>query len=78
MSLFFSDIWVTASPDFGAWIMTIAYRYSLEEVVGKSNWLDDRWAEKERLLSYFSRHQVGALNNINTVNTVGPELLLDW
>lgn len=33
-------------------------RYSLEEVVGNTHWLDDRWAEKERLLSYFSRHQV--------------------
>lgn len=33
-------------------------RYSLEEVLGNTHWLDDRWAEKERLLSYFSRHQV--------------------
>ncbi|CAN0159635.1 unnamed protein product, partial [Hapterophycus canaliculatus] len=32
-------------------------RYSLEEVLGNTHWLDDRWAEKERLLSYFSRHQ---------------------
>ncbi|CAM9237592.1 unnamed protein product [Pylaiella littoralis] len=32
-------------------------RYSLEEVVGNTHWLDDRWAEKERLLAYFSRHQ---------------------
>ncbi|CAM9308114.1 unnamed protein product [Ectocarpus sp. 12 AP-2014] len=32
-------------------------RYSLEEVVGDTHWLDDRWAEKERLLAYFSRHR---------------------
>lgn len=33
-------------------------RYSLEEVMGSTHWLDDRWAEKESLLAYFSRHQV--------------------
>lgn len=38
--------------------LTTANRYSLEEVVGNTHWLDDRWAEKERLLAYFSRHQV--------------------
>lgn len=36
-------------------------RYSLEEVVGNTNWLDDRWAEKERLLAYFSCNQVKRL-----------------
>ncbi|GAX15515.1 lysocardiolipin and lysophospholipid acyltransferase [Fistulifera solaris] len=32
-------------------------RYSLEEVLQDSSWMDKKWAEKDRLLSYFSRHQ---------------------
>ncbi|CAN0300068.1 unnamed protein product, partial [Discosporangium mesarthrocarpum] len=32
-------------------------RYSLEEVMGNTHWLDDRWADKERLLSHFAQQQ---------------------
>ena len=32
-------------------------RYSMEEVLQDSSWLDKKWAEKDRLLSYFARHQ---------------------
>ncbi|CAM9168760.1 unnamed protein product [Choristocarpus tenellus] len=32
-------------------------RYSLEEVLGNPNWLDDRWAEKECLLAHFAKKQ---------------------
>jgi len=32
-------------------------RYSMEEVLQDSSWLDKKWAEKDRLLSHFARHQ---------------------
>eukprot|EP00980_Cylindrotheca_fusiformis_P006272 scaffold1340_cov122-Cylindrotheca_fusiformis.AAC.15 len=32
-------------------------RYSMEEVLSDSSWLDKKWAEKDRLLHHFSRHQ---------------------
>lgn len=32
-------------------------RYSMEEVLQDRTWLDKRWAEKDRLLSHFARHQ---------------------
>jgi hypothetical protein len=32
-------------------------RYSMEEVLHDSSWLDKKWAEKDRLLSHFARHQ---------------------
>jgi hypothetical protein len=32
-------------------------RYSMEEVLQDSNWLCKKWAEKDRLLSHFARHQ---------------------
>jgi Acyltransferase C-terminus len=32
-------------------------RYSMEEVLQDRSWLDKRWAEKDRLLSHFARHQ---------------------
>mmetsp|Transcript_22752 Transcript_22752/g.37677 ORF Transcript_22752/g.37677 Transcript_22752/m.37677 type:complete len:589 (+) Transcript_22752:165-1931(+) len=32
-------------------------RYSMEEVLQDASWLDKQWAEKDRLLSHFSRHQ---------------------
>mmetsp|Transcript_1935 Transcript_1935/g.5343 ORF Transcript_1935/g.5343 Transcript_1935/m.5343 type:complete len:556 (+) Transcript_1935:136-1803(+) len=31
-------------------------RYSLEEVLQDSSWLDKKWHEKDRLLSHFARH----------------------
>lgn len=31
-------------------------RYSMEEVLQDTTWLDKKWAEKDRLLSHFSRH----------------------
>jgi hypothetical protein len=31
-------------------------RYSMEEVIQDSNWLCKTWAEKDRLLSHFTRH----------------------
>ncbi len=31
-------------------------RYSMEEVLQDASWLDKKWAEKDRLLQYFSRH----------------------
>jgi cytoskeletal protein RodZ len=38
-------------------------RYSMEEVLQDSSWLDKKWAEKDRMLQYFSRH-----NNFPTDN----------
>jgi hypothetical protein len=32
-------------------------RYSMEEVFQDSSWLDKKWAEKDRLLSHFAKHQ---------------------
>lgn len=32
-------------------------RYSMEEVLQDSQWLDKKWAEKDRLLGHFFRHQ---------------------
>lgn len=32
-------------------------RYSMEEVLADSSWLDKKWAEKDRLLHHFARHQ---------------------
>jgi hypothetical protein len=32
-------------------------RYSMEEVLQDSSWLDKKWAEKDRLLSHFARQQ---------------------
>jgi len=32
-------------------------RYSMEEVLQDNSWLDKKWAEKDRMLSYFARHQ---------------------
>ena len=32
-------------------------RYSMEEVLQDTSWLDKKWAEKDRLLNHFSRHQ---------------------
>jgi len=32
-------------------------RYSMEEVLQDSNWLFKKWAEKDRLLAHFARHQ---------------------
>jgi hypothetical protein len=32
-------------------------RYSMEEVLQDRSWLDKRWAEKDRLLAHFARHQ---------------------
>lgn len=32
-------------------------RYSMEEVLQDASWLDKQWAEKDRLLSHFLRHQ---------------------
>lgn len=32
-------------------------RYSIEEVLQDSSWLDKKWAEKDRLLSHYARHQ---------------------
>ena len=31
-------------------------RYSMEEVLQDASWLDKKWAEKDRMLQYFSRH----------------------
>ena len=33
-------------------------RYSMEEVLSDASWLDKKWAEKDRLLNHFSRHQM--------------------
>jgi Acyltransferase C-terminus len=32
-------------------------RYSMEEVLQDASWLDKKWAEKDRLLNFFSTHQ---------------------
>lgn len=32
-------------------------RYSMDEVLQDSSWLDKQWVEKDRLLGHFSRHQ---------------------
>lgn len=38
-------------------------RYSMEEVLQDACWLDKQWAEKDRLLGHFSRHQSFPLDN---------------
>jgi Acyltransferase C-terminus len=38
-------------------------RYSMEEVLQDSNWLIKKWAEKDRILSHFARHQVFPSDN---------------
>jgi hypothetical protein len=38
-------------------------RYSMEEVTQDSSWLDQKWAEKDRLLSHFARHQTFPADN---------------
>eukprot|EP00978_Attheya_sp_CCMP212_P009474 scaffold22385_cov41-Attheya_sp.AAC.2 len=32
-------------------------KYSMDEVLQDASWLDKQWAEKDRLLSHFARHQ---------------------
>eukprot|EP00547_Thalassionema_nitzschioides_P000265 CAMPEP_0194215064 /NCGR_PEP_ID=MMETSP0156-20130528/16576_1 /TAXON_ID=33649 /ORGANISM="Thalassionema nitzschioides, Strain L26-B" /LENGTH=442 /DNA_ID=CAMNT_0038943483 /DNA_START=340 /DNA_END=1668 /DNA_ORIENTATION=+ len=32
-------------------------KYSMEEVLRDASWMDKQWAEKDRLLNHFSRHQ---------------------
>jgi len=32
-------------------------KYNMEDVLQDSSWLDTKWAEKDRLLSHFARHQ---------------------
>ena len=38
-------------------------RFSMEEVLQDASWLDKQWAEKDRLLSHFSRHQSFPVDN---------------
>ena len=43
--------------DFPREIHLRVKRYSMEDVLQDSGWLDKKWAEKDRLLAQFARHQ---------------------
>ena len=55
LSLF--SLWNTLQRKFPREIHLRIKRYSIEEVLQDSLWLDKKWAEKDRLLSQFARHQ---------------------
>lgn len=38
-------------------------RYSMEEVLQDATWLDKKWAEKDRMLNHFSRHNSFPVDN---------------
>jgi hypothetical protein len=54
MSLF--SLWNTLRRRYPEEIHVRIKRYSMEEVLQDSSWLDKKWAEKDGMLQYFSRH----------------------
>lgn len=51
------SLWRILRRKFPGEIHVRIKRYSMEEVLQDSSWLDKKWAEKDRLLSHFARHQ---------------------
>jgi hypothetical protein len=51
------SIWSLLRRNYPDEIHIRCKRYSMEEVLQDASWLDKKWAEKDRLLSHFSRHQ---------------------
>lgn len=52
-----TTLWCVLRRKFPKEIHFRIKRYSMEEVLQDSNWLFKKWAEKDRLLSYFAQHQ---------------------
>ena len=50
------SIWNTLRRLYPEEIHVRIKRYSMEEVLQDASWLDKKWAEKDRILQYFSRH----------------------
>lgn len=57
IELSLSTLWDLLRRKFPKEVHLRIKRYSMEEVLQDSNWLCKKWAEKDRLLSYFARHQ---------------------
>jgi hypothetical protein len=55
MSLF--SLWNTLRRRYPEEVHIRIKRYSMEEVLQDASWLDKKWAEKDRMLQYFSRHR---------------------
>lgn len=58
-------IWGTLRQRIPADVYVRVKRYSMEEVLRDSSWLDKKWLEKDRLLSHFARH--GSFPAPNTI-----------
>lgn len=50
------SLWSTLRRRYPEEIHIRIKRYSMEEVLQDASWLDKKWAEKDRILQYFSRH----------------------
>jgi hypothetical protein len=57
MELSLTTLWNVLRRKFPREIHMRIKRHSVEEVLQDSNWLFKKWAEKDRLLSHFARHQ---------------------
>lgn len=57
MKLSMVTLWGLLRRKFPREIHVRIKRYSMEEVLQDSNWLYKRWTEKDRMLTYFARHQ---------------------
>ena len=55
--LSFCSLWNLMRNSFPTEIHIRIKRYSMEEVLQDASWLDKKWAEKDRLLNFFSTHQ---------------------
>jgi len=51
------SLWRFLRRDFPREVHIRVKRYSMEEVLQDSTWLDKKWAEKDRYLSHFAKHQ---------------------
>jgi len=50
-------LWMLLRREFPEEIHIRIKRFSMEEVLQDATWLDKQWAEKDRVLGHFSRHQ---------------------
>lgn len=57
MELSLVSIWNLLRGNFPDEFYIRIKRYSLEQVIQDSSWLDKKWSEKDRLLSHFARNQ---------------------
>lgn len=55
--LSFMSLWHLMRHKFPTEVHIRIRRYSMEEVLQDATWLDKKWAEKDRLLSFFATHQ---------------------